>query len=149
MTRKTRQADMFQDGQDLPIFSGALVQAKQQAAAVPAAQAQPSLIDMRPAFGATEPTYRVEERDMYTSEGIAITIVNSTIVNGKGDAINSLFDDMDTRWSGPWSYEIGRLIVTKHWNARVSIWDGKDTVRFESSKEARRYLLNISEGKQS
>ena len=46
MTRKTRQADMFQDGQDLPIFSGALVQAKQQAAAVPAAQAQPSLIDI-------------------------------------------------------------------------------------------------------
>ena len=117
MTRKTRQADMFQDGQDLPIFSGALVQAKQQAAAVPAAQAQPSLIDI--------------------SEGIAITIVK----NNSGDAINNLFDDMDTRWSGPWSYEIGRLIVTKHWNARVSIWDGKDTVRFENSKEARQYLL--------
>ena len=124
MTRKTRQADMFSDGEDLPIFSGALVQAKQQAAAVPAAQTQPSLIDI--------------------SEGIAITIVKNN-----DDPINNLFDDMDTRWSGPWSYEIGRLIVTKHWNARVSIWDGKDTVRFESSKEARRYLLNISEGKQS
>ena len=117
MTRKTRQADMFQDGEDLPIFSGALVQAKQQAAAVPAAQAQPSLIDI--------------------SEGIAITIVK----NNSGDPINNLFDDMDTRWSGPWSYEIGRLIATKHWNARVSIWDGKDTVRFENSKEARQYLL--------
>ena len=79
------------------------------------------------------------------SEGIAITIVK----NNSGDAINDLFDDMDTRWSGPWSYEIGQLIVTKHWNARVSIWDGKDTVRFENSKEARRYLLDISEGKQS
>ena len=145
MTRKTRQADMFSDGEDLPIFSGALVQAKQQAAAAPTAQSQPSLIDMRPAFGATEPSYRVEERDMYTSEGIAITIVK----NNTGDAVNDLFDDMDTRWSGPWSYEIGQLIVTKHWNRRVSIWDGKDTVRFESSKEARRYLLNISEGKQS
>ena len=121
---KVKQADMFSDGEDLPIFSGALVQAKQQAA-VPAAQAQPSLIDI--------------------SEGIAITIVK----NNSGDAINNLFDDMDTRWSGPWSYEIGRLIVTKHWNARVSIWDGKDTVRFENSKEARCYLLNISEGKQS
>ena len=139
MTRKTTQADMFQDGQDLPIFSGALVQAKQQAAASPAAQSQPSLIDMRPAFGNTEPSYEAN-----ISEGIAITSVR----NHDGP-INSLFDDMDTRWSGLWSYEIGRLIVTKHWNARVSIWDGKDTVRFEDSKEARRYLLNISEGKQS
>ncbi len=129
---KVKQADMFQDGEDLPIFSGALVQAKQQAA-VPAAQAQASMIDMRPAFGATEPTYEVH----MNSEGIAITIVK----NNSGDAINDLFDDMDTRWSGPWSYEIGRLIVTKHWNARVSIWDGKDTVRFENSKEARQYLL--------
>lgn len=70
MTRKTRQADMFSDGEDLPIFSGALVQAKQQAAAVPAAQAQASMIDMRPAFGATEPSYEVHMNKQAAAQNV-------------------------------------------------------------------------------
>lgn len=57
MSKSTDQDHMFPTGEDLPLFSGAPVRAPARTFAPRLAAKQPNLLDLRPSFGAGEPTY--------------------------------------------------------------------------------------------
>lgn len=61
MTNPT-QNHMFPDGEDLPLFSETPVKVADRPFTPKPTAAQPSLLDLRPTFGAKEPTYAAQEK---------------------------------------------------------------------------------------